>query len=155
MKLNKIRINWKYRDENVSRNEFEFVVVLILAEIRHKKSNNLQFSQETFLIVNMVKEKPNSTRVFDSDGFRRRAACICVRSELETEVKESLLHFQVTLYCYHVSFTSDTFLLLNMLCLRFKIIIIICLRCYWLHHLDVQSCGLFLAVESNQTKNHL
>jgi len=34
----------------------------------------------------MVKEKPNSTRVFDADGFRQRAACICVRSELETEV---------------------------------------------------------------------
>ncbi|KAL5289764.1 NUDT3 family protein [Megaselia abdita] len=34
----------------------------------------------------MVKEKPNSTRVYDPDGFRRRAACICVRSEAETEV---------------------------------------------------------------------
>lgn len=34
----------------------------------------------------MVKEKPNSTRIYDKDGFRRRAACICVRSEAETEV---------------------------------------------------------------------
>uniref|UniRef100_T1GXD2 Nudix hydrolase domain-containing protein n=1 Tax=Megaselia scalaris TaxID=36166 RepID=T1GXD2_MEGSC len=34
----------------------------------------------------MVKEKPNSTRVYDKDGFRRRAACICVRSDAETEV---------------------------------------------------------------------
>lgn len=34
----------------------------------------------------MVKEKPNSTRIYDEDGFRRRAACICVRSELEKEV---------------------------------------------------------------------
>lgn len=35
----------------------------------------------------MVKEKPNSTRMYDEDGFRRRAACICVRSDLETEVR--------------------------------------------------------------------
>lgn len=35
----------------------------------------------------MVKEKPNSTRIYDKDGFRRRAACICVRSDAETEVK--------------------------------------------------------------------
>ncbi|XP_055597217.1 diphosphoinositol polyphosphate phosphohydrolase 1 [Uranotaenia lowii] len=34
----------------------------------------------------MVKEKPNSTRIYDKEGFRRRAACICVRSEAEAEV---------------------------------------------------------------------
>uniref|UniRef100_A0A1B0BZ69 Nudix hydrolase domain-containing protein n=1 Tax=Glossina palpalis gambiensis TaxID=67801 RepID=A0A1B0BZ69_9MUSC len=34
----------------------------------------------------MVKEKPNSTRIYDKDGFRRRAACICVRSDAEAEV---------------------------------------------------------------------
>lgn len=34
----------------------------------------------------MVKEKPNSTRIYDQDGYRRRAACICVRSEAEAEV---------------------------------------------------------------------
>lgn len=34
----------------------------------------------------MVKEKPNSTRIYDKDGYRRRAACICVRSEAEAEV---------------------------------------------------------------------
>ncbi|CAB0004866.1 unnamed protein product [Nesidiocoris tenuis] len=34
----------------------------------------------------MVKEKPNSTRCYDAEGFRRRAACICVRSEAEDEV---------------------------------------------------------------------
>lgn len=34
----------------------------------------------------MVKEKPNSTRIYDKDGYRRRAACICVRSEAEEEV---------------------------------------------------------------------
>lgn len=30
--------------------------------------------------VNM-KDKPNSTRIYDEDGFRRRAACICVRKD--------------------------------------------------------------------------
>ncbi|KXJ67997.1 hypothetical protein RP20_CCG006743 [Aedes albopictus] len=34
----------------------------------------------------MVKEKPNSTRIYDKDGYRRRAACICVRSDAEAEV---------------------------------------------------------------------
>ncbi|XP_059470643.1 diphosphoinositol polyphosphate phosphohydrolase NUDT4B [Neocloeon triangulifer] len=34
----------------------------------------------------MVKEKPNSTRIYDKDGFRRRAACICVKSPQENEV---------------------------------------------------------------------
>ncbi|KAK9872203.1 hypothetical protein WA026_016257 [Henosepilachna vigintioctopunctata] len=34
----------------------------------------------------MVKEKPNSIRMYDEEGFRRRAACICVRSEDETEI---------------------------------------------------------------------
>lgn len=33
----------------------------------------------------MVKEKP-TPRLYDKDGYRRRAACICVRSEAEAEV---------------------------------------------------------------------
>lgn len=35
----------------------------------------------------MVKEKV--LRIYDKDGFRRRAACICVRSVDESEVSES------------------------------------------------------------------
>lgn len=35
----------------------------------------------------MVKEKPNSVRIYDKEGFRRRAACICVRSDAEAEVR--------------------------------------------------------------------
>lgn len=34
----------------------------------------------------MVKEKSNSIRIYDKDGFRLRAAAICIRSEAETEV---------------------------------------------------------------------
>lgn len=36
----------------------------------------------------MVKEKPNSTRTYDEDGFRRRAACLCVKDEQENEVRK-------------------------------------------------------------------
>lgn len=34
----------------------------------------------------MVKEKPNSTRTYDEDGFRKRASCLCVRNDEEKEV---------------------------------------------------------------------
>ncbi|CAK9826567.1 Diphosphoinositol polyphosphate phosphohydrolase 1 [Anthophora retusa] len=34
----------------------------------------------------MVKQKPNSIRIYDSEGYRRRAACICVKNDLEDEV---------------------------------------------------------------------
>lgn len=39
----------------------------------------------------MVKEKPGSTRIYDEDGFRRRAACICVRNDSENEVRYILV----------------------------------------------------------------
>ena len=41
----------------------------------------------------MVKEKPNSTRTYDEDGFRRRAACICCKDDTEKEV--SLFLFSI------------------------------------------------------------
>jgi len=34
----------------------------------------------------MVKEKPNQIRTYDKDGFRLRAACVCVRDDTEQEV---------------------------------------------------------------------
>lgn len=34
----------------------------------------------------MVKEKINSVRIYDKDGFRLRAACICVRSEVRAHL---------------------------------------------------------------------
>jgi len=34
----------------------------------------------------MVKDKSSNSRIFDKDGYRKRAACICVKSEDETEV---------------------------------------------------------------------
>ncbi|KAK2711862.1 diphosphoinositol polyphosphate phosphohydrolase 2-like [Artemia franciscana] len=33
----------------------------------------------------MVKDKPNSTRIYDEEGYRKRAACICVNGD-ESEV---------------------------------------------------------------------
>lgn len=38
-------------------------------------------------VTNMVKEKHNSTRTYDLDGFRRRAACVCVKDTREQEVR--------------------------------------------------------------------
>lgn len=46
----------------------------------------MSVAQRSFCADTMVKEKPNSTRIYDKDGYRRRAACICVRSEAEAEV---------------------------------------------------------------------
>lgn len=34
----------------------------------------------------MVKDKPDQTRIYDADGFRQRAACLCVKNESESEV---------------------------------------------------------------------
>ena len=54
------------------------------------------------LNVKMVKEKPNSIRIYDDEGFRRRAACICVRSDAETEVSVVFLFFRFYLRCEQV-----------------------------------------------------
>lgn len=41
----------------------------------------------------MVKEKPNSTRIYDEEGYRLRAACICVKDESESEVCKKIITF--------------------------------------------------------------
>lgn len=33
-----------------------------------------------------MKFKPNQTRTYDGEGFKRRAACLCFRNEKEDEV---------------------------------------------------------------------
>lgn len=35
----------------------------------------------------MVKEKPESVRTYDEDGYKRRAACLCFKDEREEEVR--------------------------------------------------------------------
>ncbi|KAK9399771.1 diphosphoinositol polyphosphate phosphohydrolase 2 [Crotalus adamanteus] len=35
----------------------------------------------------MMKFKPNQTRTYDREGFKKRAACLCFRSEREDEVR--------------------------------------------------------------------
>jgi hypothetical protein len=35
----------------------------------------------------------NKMRVFDDDGYRQRAACICVRNQYEDEVRKKDFHF--------------------------------------------------------------
>lgn len=37
----------------------------------------------------MMKFKPNQTRTYDREGFKKRAACLCFRSEQEDEVREA------------------------------------------------------------------
>ncbi len=34
----------------------------------------------------MVKEKADHQRLYDRDGFKKRAACVCVKNENENEV---------------------------------------------------------------------
>ncbi|XP_070555838.1 diphosphoinositol polyphosphate phosphohydrolase 1-like isoform X2 [Ptychodera flava] len=34
----------------------------------------------------MVKHKPNSIRTYDAEGFRKRAACLCFKSDAEQEI---------------------------------------------------------------------
>jgi len=34
----------------------------------------------------MVKEKPDSIRTYDEDGYKRRAACLCFKDERKEEV---------------------------------------------------------------------
>nr|XP_046165972.1 uncharacterized protein LOC124002538 isoform X2 [Oncorhynchus gorbuscha] len=34
----------------------------------------------------MMKFKPNQTRIYDGEGFKRRAACLCFKNEKEDEV---------------------------------------------------------------------
>ncbi|XP_072045168.1 LOW QUALITY PROTEIN: diphosphoinositol polyphosphate phosphohydrolase 2-like [Amphiura filiformis] len=34
----------------------------------------------------MMKQKINSTRTYDAEGFRKRAACLCFKNELKNEV---------------------------------------------------------------------
>lgn len=34
----------------------------------------------------MMKLKSNQTRTYDGDGYKKRAACLCFRSEAEEEV---------------------------------------------------------------------
>lgn len=45
----------------------------------------------------MVKEKPNSVRTYDEDGFRRRAACLCFKDASEQEVRNHMLTSVVVL----------------------------------------------------------
>lgn len=37
----------------------------------------------------MMKLKPNQTRTYDGDGFKKRAACLCFKNEREEEVRLS------------------------------------------------------------------
>lgn len=38
----------------------------------------------------MMKLKSNQTRTYDGDGYKKRAACLCFRSEAEEEVSPGM-----------------------------------------------------------------
>ena len=59
----------------------------------------------------MVKEKPNSVRTYDAEGFRRRASCLCFKDKTEQEV--IFVFFNNS--CYHIG------LQLNFVLRRFKL----------------------------------
>lgn len=62
----------------------------------------------------MVKEKPNSIRIYDSEGYRRRAACICVKNDLEDEVSQQMaldiFSFVNVYFYFNISYFIITFL---------------------------------------------
>lgn len=45
-----------------------------------------QFLGTRRLEIYMMKFKPNQTRTYDGEGFKRRAACLCFRNDKEDEV---------------------------------------------------------------------
>lgn len=61
----------------------------------------------------MVKEK--QIRTYDQDGFRRRAACICVHDPDESEVR-SLLNFYEIIEFFSQDYSSNFYKLFR-LCL--------------------------------------
>lgn len=50
----------------------------------------------------MMKFKPNQTRTYDGEGFKRRAACLCFKNEKEDEVRADRrrLKFELWLAVY-------------------------------------------------------
>ena len=58
----------------------------------------------------MVKEKPNSIRTYDEEGYRRRAACLCFKDETEQEVNVNIilgLPWGYKIYNMHQHLFSD------------------------------------------------
>ena len=51
------------------------------------------------LLLKIMKDKPNSTRTYDADGYRLRAAGVCVKDEDEREVGKPAGWMIVILTC--------------------------------------------------------
>lgn len=43
-----------------------------------------------------MKLKPNQTRTYDGEGFKKRAACLCFKNEREEEVRFCSITLRVT-----------------------------------------------------------
>lgn len=53
-------------------------------------SGKLSCTFELFVPFEMMKLKSNQTRTYDGDGYKKRAACLCFRSEAEEEVSPGM-----------------------------------------------------------------
>lgn len=48
-----------------------------------------------------MKLKPNQTRTYDGDGFKKRAACLCFKNEREEEVrKQCVISVKICIYVF-------------------------------------------------------
>lgn len=46
----------------------------------------------------MMKFKPNQTRTYDGEGFKKRAACLCFKNDREDEVKLRKVQMWLVVY---------------------------------------------------------
>ena len=49
----------------------------------------------------MVKDKQNTTRLYDEDGYLRRAACVCIRENDPNQVDNNITCFLTLLLQPH------------------------------------------------------
>ena len=52
---------------------------------------------------NPLEKDDNKMRFFDDDGYRQRAACICVRNQYEDEVRSLPVSF-FSIFCFRIGF---------------------------------------------------
>lgn len=86
----------------------------------------------------MMKNRQNSVRTYDEDGYARRAGCICFKNEQEKEVFDTLFNCTWPVLLAHGSIAECMFVLG---------------RCCWFRAVDIQAGGLCLLEESNLAKD--
>lgn len=67
------------------------------------------FPWSTEIAEYMMKFKPNQTRTYDGEGFKRRAACLCFKNEKEDEVWMGLIEITSLRDSYDFSYHFRTY----------------------------------------------